>query len=193
MEVYLLIVLLILLIGFGRGFVRQGLQALLAVAVLIAMASIGRALFASIPNVQPASFLIMVCGFIWGPGAGLVAGILTALLSSLLTSLGLHTVWQAFFWGLMGLSAAAFRRTPIYVRVSFGFIWGFLFGWGMNLWYYSLAGAPFSWSAYLVACTFGFNFDLLHAAANAALLFLYCVSMEKKIEKLGIVKIEKIG
>ncbi len=170
-ELLMLAALLALMLLFAPAALKRGLRVMLAMALLIALASVGRWLMASIPSVQPASALIMIAGFSVGPGAGLMVGALTALLSSLLTSLGTHTVWQMFFWGLMGFTAH--KKIPLWLRPVFGFAWGFVFGWGMNLWYYSLTGAPFTWTAWLAACATSFSFDLMHASANDVLLAVF--------------------
>ena len=80
----------------------------MVIALLAALASAGRMALAAIPSVQPASFIVMLCGMALGGGAGLYCGLITALLSSLLTSVGPWTIWQALLWGLMG---PVFRST----------------------------------------------------------------------------------
>lgn len=183
-ELIMICLLLTALALSAPGFLRRGLKALVVVAVLAALASVGRMLFASIPSVQPASFFIILCGLSLGPGAGLICGLLTALLSGLLTSLGPFTLWQAFFWGLMGLSAVALRRAPWWVLVAFGFAWGFLFGWGMNLWWYSVADVPLTLGAFLLACVKSFSHDLAHALTNAALLAAFSRGSLKLLVRL---------
>ncbi len=165
--------LLALLIVFGRGLTRCGARTLALLGLLVAIASGGRALFAAVPSVQPASFVIICAGLWLGPGAGLVVGLLTGLLSNLLLGLGPYTLSQMFLWGLMGLTGAFLRRAPQGALVAFGFVWGFVFGWAMNLVWYTFSGAPLVWAVYLAACAASFWFDFLHAAVNAVLLLMF--------------------
>lgn len=154
----------------SREFARQGVRGMCAAAILTALASLGRALFAGIPSVQPASFIIMLCGATLGGGAGLYCGMLTAVLSNLLIgSVGPYTVWQMFFWGVMGLMSPRPMNAGAAVRTIYGFAWGFIFGWGMNLWYPLAGFIPLNAVSFLTSCVSSFTFDLAHAATNAAL------------------------
>jgi len=171
-EVGIMAVIVLLLAVFSPGIAKLGLRGLAVIAMLVALASAGRAIFAPIPSVQPASFIIIFCGMSLGPGAGLVCGVLTAVLSSALTSFGPFTLWQALLWGVMGLLSVCLKRSPFWVRALYGFAWGFVFGWIMNLWWYSFGIIPLTWETFFLACTMSFYFDLMHALTNAVLLAL---------------------
>ncbi len=164
--------LFLLLAVFAPPFLKKGLRPMLTVAVLSGLASVGGAALVAIPGVQPSSFIVFVCGMAFGPGAGLLCGALTAVLSRLLTGLGPWVFWQALLWGVMGLTAGFLRKAPPWVLGLAGFMWGFVFGWAMNLMVYSL-GAPFTWSGYMLACAASFVPDLGHAVTNAVLLFFF--------------------
>ena len=169
-ELIIFAVLLALSAWKSREFMRIGVKGMCAAAILTALASVGRALLAGIPSVQPSSFIIMVCGATLGGGAGLYCGMLTAVLSNLLIGqIGPYTVWQMFFWGVMGLMALKPMNAGPVVRVIYGFAWGFIFGWGMNLWYPLAGFVPLNAASFLMACVSSFTFDLAHAVTNAAL------------------------
>lgn len=163
---------------------RIGVRGLLATALLAALATGGRAIFAAVPSVQPSSFLVLVCGMTLGGGAGFLCGIVTAVLSSFLTSIGPWTMWQALLWGLMGASGAVLTRWPRLVRAGAGLLWGFLFGWVMNLWYYTLGLAPFTVGTYLAACAASFFMDLAHGVCNAALLLVLPAGVMETMHRL---------
>ena len=169
-EILLIFAVIILLAVFSPGFLRQGLRPALTVAVLASLASAGRVLMAAIPSVQPSSFLIMMAGIMFGPGGGLLCGVLVALLSNLVLGLGPYMPWQLFLWGAMGLTAGFLRKIPFWAHAGIGFAWGFIFGWGMNLWYYSLGLVPFSIGAFVSACVMSFPMDIAHAITNMALM-----------------------
>ena len=169
-EMILLLALIPGLILSRKGLRRVGVRGMVAVALIAALASGGRAVFAAIPSVQPASFLVLVCGMVLGPGPGFLCGAITAVLSSLFTSLGPWSAWQAMLWSLMGASGWLMNRMNPPVRALWGLAWGFVFGWVMNLWYYSLGLIPFAWSNYLAACVASFTMDLAHGVCNAVLL-----------------------
>jgi len=59
---------------------------LVMLAVLAAVAAVSRVPFASIPSVQPSTFVIIVTGIALGAESGFVVGALTALVSNLFFS-----------------------------------------------------------------------------------------------------------
>ncbi len=173
-EIIIGVLLLALSAWKSREFAKLGVRGITAVAILTAMSAIGRALFSSIPSVQPSSFIIMVCGATLGGGAGLYCGMLTALLSNLiLGSLGPYTLWQMALWGVMGLLAVKPMNMGVVVRVLYGFVWGFIFGWVMNLWYPLAGFIPLNLTSFLLACGSSFTFDLAHALCNAGLCLVF--------------------
>lgn len=169
---------------------RAGAQTIVLIALLSALACAGRILFAGIPNVQPSSFLILLTGIVFGPQAGFMTGAMTALTSNMLLGQGPWTVWQMAAWGLMGLCAGLLRRFLLKHRLvlaAFGFAWGFLFGWIMNLW--TVSGGffgPFSLRAVLAACTASLPLDFAHAACNLLLLLLLAKPFLRKMERVAV-------
>ncbi len=172
-ELVMSILVLALLIVHSKDIVRMGTRKLALLAMLIAFASLGRCLLAAIPSAKPTSFIIILAGLSMGPAAGLVCGVLTTIVSNLLISVGPFLFWQAFAWGAMGYIAGYMPRVKWYLLAPYGFVWGFLFGWFTNLWWYSAMNIPLVWSSFLLACANSFTFDLLHAVTNAVLLLAF--------------------
>lgn len=169
-EIALCVLLVVLMAATAPSFKRWGVRGMVLVAMLAALASAGRAALQMIPSVQPASFIIILCGMAMGAGPGLYCGVLTAVISSFLTSIGPWSVWQALLWGLMGGLAALIRSWPVWAKSLYGLGWGFVFGWVMNLWYYTMDILPFTWGTFLTACVASFPMDLAHGVCNFALL-----------------------
>ncbi len=183
-EVVMIVLLLALLAYTSRSIVRMGLRRLALLALMIALASVGRMILAGVPSVQPASFIIIIAGLTMGPGPGLVCGLLTTILSSFLTSVGPFMIWQMFAWGLMGFAAGYLAHAQWYILVCYGFGWGFLFGWFTNLWYYTLAQVPLNWGTFILASSKSFAMDLMHALTNAALLLMFARGSLKILRKI---------
>ncbi len=143
------------------------------VATVSALAAVGRAVMQGIPGVQPATFFVIMTGYVFGPVTGLAVGAFAALGSNLFLGEGAWTPWQMLAWGLAGLTAGWFRalcpRFRLLWMVPFSFAWGFLFGWIMNT-SVLLGGAHISLPAYLALCAASVPFDTNHALANAALV-----------------------
>jgi energy-coupling factor transport system substrate-specific component len=56
--------------------------------------------------------------------------------------------------------------------VVFGLIWGFLFGWIMNLWHWLMFVHPLSFKSWGGLCATSFYFDAMHACTNALLCWV---------------------
>lgn len=145
------------------------------VATLSAAASIGRTAVQGIPGVQPATFIVILSGYAFGPAMGAAVGAFTAVGSDFFLGEGGWTPWHVVAWGLAGWTAGLLRRVlPRYrtrFMVSFGLAWGYVFGWIMNTWSL-LGGSVRDVHAFILLCVASFWFDTLHAVATGGLLWI---------------------
>lgn len=164
-------------------------QTLMFLAILIALAVAGRVPFASLPSVQAASFVIILGGISLGPELGFVTGSTTALVSNMFLGQGPWTPWQMFAWGLMGLTAGLIGRTQLRHKVMpmiiFGGVWGFVYGWIMDLWFALAYVNPLAMKSFILAFTASAGFDLVHCLSNVVLIALLYRSWEKLIDRLN--------
>ncbi|NMA86357.1 MAG: ECF transporter S component, partial [Tissierellia bacterium] len=172
-----LILLLITVSPFFIAFEKRELKAeeMVIISMLSAIGAIGRVPFAAIPSVQPTSFVIIMSGLSFGGNTGFMVGSTAALVSNMLLGQGPWTPWQMFAWGMMGFTASLFKNTKFMKgtigRSIFGAIWGFLFGWIMNLWgVLYLDSSTLTWKVYLASCIASFKFDLNHAISNVVFI-----------------------
>ncbi|WP_310550993.1 ECF transporter S component [Paenibacillus glufosinatiresistens] len=157
---------------------RVEAREIVLLAVLAAMAAMGRVAFAPLPSVQPTSFVIIVTALVFGGESGFLVGAVAALVSNLFLGQGPWTPWQMFAWGLMGASAGWLRHPLLLLRSRillclFGAVWGFLFGWIMNIWTLLTIPDALNWATVLLKYSASVPFDLAHAAANTVLLALF--------------------
>ena len=153
---------------------------LVLLAVLAAIAAVGRIPFASLPSIQPTTFVIIMSGYVFGAESGFVIGAVAALASNMIMGQGPWTPWQMVSWGLVGLTAGLLRNTAFMKRrwgqVLFGVIWGYLFGWIMNLWGFIAliqSGGAESWKAFVVYMACSATFDTFHAISNVFFLVVF--------------------
>lgn len=187
------IMLLVIMAPFFIGFERKKLKAeeMVIIAMLSAIAAIGRVPFAAIPSVQPTSFVIIMSAFTFGGDVGFMVGSIAALVSNMILGQGPWTPWQMFSWGMMGFTAGILRNTKFMNtkigRCMFGAIWGFLFGWIMNLWgVLYLDSSSLTWKVYLASCIASFKFDLNHAVSNVVFLSLFSTRWIKILDRIKI-------
>jgi energy-coupling factor transport system substrate-specific component len=138
-------------------------------------------------------FLIVLAGAAFGPRFGLLLGLVAMATSAVITGgIGpwlpfqmLALAWMGAGAGLLGRVTARLRRplAEVVVLAAYGWIWGFLFGAIMNLWFwpFSVGEGELSWtpgiglaetlerywSFYAVT---SFGWDAAGALANAVLI-----------------------
>lgn len=163
---------------------------LVLLAVLAAIAAVGRIPFASIPSVQPTTFVIMMSGAVFGAESGFMIGTVDALASNMILGQGPWTPWQMAAWGLVGFTAGLLRQTMfmnrLWGRLVFGIIWGFLFGWIMNLWgFFSITTSihTFHLNAFLDYFAASALFDSMHSLSNVFFIFVFSRSWMKNLTR----------
>lgn len=139
-------------------------------ALLATLGVVGRYLFAFLPNVQPVTSLIIICGLILGSAAAILLAILTTFLSNMTLGMGIWVIWQIISWGIIGLISGLlgkyFKNIPLYVIVIFSIISGYLYGFIISLTTYQITG---KFLPYYLA---GLPFDTNHAIGNAVFIIL---------------------
>jgi energy-coupling factor transport system substrate-specific component len=175
---------------FFIRFERKKLQAreIVLLALLAAIAAVSRVPFAPLPSVQPTSFVIIISALVFGAESGFMIGAFAALVSNMFLGQGPWTPWQMFGWGMLGWTAGLLNRRGIlasnrWLLLSFGLIWGFLFGWIMNLWMATGLLAYGDWPAIAALYASSFYFDLMHALSNAFFLGIFAASWLKILNR----------
>lgn len=181
-EHYLMISLILIITAMVPFYIRLERRApdtreLVLVALMAALAAASRIPFASIPSVQPTSFIIIITALVFGAEAGFLAGATAALVSNMFFGQGPWTPWQMFAWGMMGYTAGLMRHSYLmsmkWGRAVFGLIWGFLFGWIMNLTLLLGYMSGVTWSAWIAVTITSLYFDLAHALSNVLFLTIF--------------------
>ena len=147
------------------------------IAVLGTIAAVGRVPFAMLPGLQPVTFIVIISGFVFGSRAGFMVGSTAALVSNFFLGQGPWTPWQMFTWGLAGVSAGlikkAFPNIGARWMTVFCFIWGYLYGWIMNLWFWTAFIQPLNWKSFVVTYAASFWYETFHALGNTAFFLLF--------------------
>lgn len=116
-----------------------------ALGVLVAAASVLRFLETALPGpggFSPIFVPIILAGYVYGARFGLLMGTLTLLVSALLTGgVGPWLPYQMFVAGWVGLTAGWLPhpqsgRLELGMLAVFAFVWGLLFGFVINLYFW---------------------------------------------------------
>lgn len=157
-------------------------------AMLAAIAAVGRVPFAGLPSVQPTSFIIIMAGLVFGAESGFLVGAVAALVSNFFLGQGPWTPWQMYAWGMMGVSAGLLRNAwwmkSIWGKCIFGFVWGYLFGWFMNMWIIVSNVEALSWEYFLGIYVSSIYFDLAHGLSNVFFLAVFSASWIKILQRV---------
>lgn len=167
-------------------------------AVMAALAAIGRIAFAPAPFIKPTSAIIIITASVFGPEAGFLTGAVSALASNLFFGQGPWTPWQMFSWGIIGfLSGILIKKNIINSKAKlyiFGALTGFIFGWIMNIWTATGYMYEFSWSAFFSLYISSFIPDLLHSISTVIFLKVLYDPWRAKLKrvkvKFGLVNVE---
>ncbi|MEC5422428.1 ECF transporter S component [Virgibacillus sp. C22-A2] len=140
------------------------------IALLAALAVVGRVTFSFLPSVQPVTALIIICGLILGPFAAVVLAFLTTFLSNMMLGMGIWAIWQVVSWSLIGLLSGLIGkipgRKPLLVIIIFAVFSGYLYGFLISLTSYQITG---KFLPYYLA---GLPFDTNHAIGNAVFIII---------------------
>lgn len=162
-----------------------GSKEIALIAMLGTLSAILRIPFAVIPSVQPSTYLVICSGYVFGPVAGFMVGAITALVSNFFLGQGPWTLYQMFAWGLVGISAAYLRRFNLnrWWLVVLGIIWGYLYGWIVNAWYWVAFIYPLNLRTFLVYQLNSIWFDTMHAVGNAVFLWIFGIKTITILER----------
>lgn len=184
---------------FARFEVRKiSSREIVILAILAAIAAVSRVPFAPLPSVQPTSFIIIITGLVFGAESGFIVGAVAAIVSNIFLGQGPWTPWQMYAWGMIGMAAGLFRNTwwmkQMWGKLLFGFVWGYLFGWFMNLWIIVSAIENFTWEFFISIYVASIYFDLAHALSNVFFLLVFSSSwiriLQRFKRKYGLLPLE---
>ena len=195
---YYLVSTLVLLLAMGSFFLsyernNPTAQELVLLAVLCAIAVVGRMVFAAVPFFKPAAAIVIVTGIVFGGQAGFLCGAVTMLVSNFFFGQGAWTPWQMVAFGAAGLLAGiCFRtgrlpRNRLTLTVFGGVCVLALVGLILDTSsLFLMTGAPLTLDSALTIYLAGISANVIHGAATAVFLFLIGPVMLEKLERVKV-------
>jgi hypothetical protein len=147
------------------------------VAVLAALAVVGRLAFAAFPNVKPTTDIVLFAGYALGAAPGFAVGAIGAIASNVFLGQGPWTVWQMAAWGAVGIGGGLLAwgtRGRELGRVELAIycgIAGFAFGALMDVYQWTLAARQ-DLSTYLAISATSLPYNIAHAVGNVVFCLL---------------------
>lgn len=188
------------MIPFFMVFEERKPQAreVLLIAVMAAIAVVGRMAFFMIPQFKPMAAIVILAGVGLGAEAGFLTGAMAGFVSNFFFGQGPWTPWQMFSFGIIGFLAGILFRNQkkrsgsrkkewkhkillcIYGGLSTLTIYGLL----MDTASVTVAGQDLSWAAFAASYATGLPFNLIHAASTVIFLFFLTIPMERKLDRI---------
>ena len=171
-----LLVFIAILVFSGVSNVVRSVQAGCLIATMSALAAVANCL-QRYGSLQPATFIIMICAYVFGPQIGFIVGAISALVSNFFLGQGPWTPWQMLCWGLCGVLASFLAIGQNEFRlgrftVMAGFL-GLFYGWVINLWHWAAFMYPLNIKTFLAVYASSVVFDVIHAIGNMVFSVLF--------------------
>lgn len=169
---------------------RPKAQELVPIAVMAALAAIGRFAFAALPQFKPIIAIIIITALAFGPEAGFLTGAVAMLASNFFFGQGPWTPWQMYCCGIIGFLAGLLGQNGFLKHkwsiCLFGFLSGYIYGMIIDIWTVSVFTSQITWQSILAIYASGFYFNTILAIATAFFLFVLERPIIKKLERIKI-------
>ena len=163
-------------------------KTIIIIAVMIALSTSGRLLFAFIPGFKPVTAIVILTALYFGAEAGFLTGALTAVISNFYFGQGLFTPFQMFAWGFIGLTAALLAKpllTNKILLIIFGFLSGFVYSLLLDVWTAQMVNNGFNFEKYFSAISIAFlSQAFVYAVSNVLFLLLLAPSVGKILKRI---------
>ncbi len=192
---YYFVSLAIILTGIIMFLIRfenrsPSVQEITIVAVMCALAIVGRISFFALPNAKPMAALIIITGIAMGAETGFMTGAISAFVSNFYFGQGAHTPFQMFAMGVVGFFAGViFRKIPVNkISLSIYGLFSVLILYGgivdINTLYYAVGDN--TWQGIVAVYGTAFWFNLMHAVYTMIFLVLLHKPILKKLTRVKI-------
>lgn len=167
-------------------------EEILPMVVIVCAASLGRVIFAIIPQVQPVTALVIVMGSVYGGKRGYVTGALCALVSNMFLGQGPWTLFQMTGWGIVGFIAGEIgkvtsklserKRTLIFT--VYAFLSAYLYSFITDFSTICYLGDSLSIASVIAVYMAGFAFAIGHAVFNSIFTAGFFGLLERKLKRI---------
>ncbi len=182
------------MVPFFAGFERKKPKAreVVMIAVLIAVAVVGRAAFFMLPNFKPLIAIVIISGIALGKESGFLIGAMAIFVSNFLFGQGPWTPWQMIAAAIGGYVAGLlFHRYGGKIKLLPVVIYGVfatfvIYGALTDLWTILFMGRGSGIQFALGVYGSALPFNLVHTAASVIFLLILTKPMIEKLERVKI-------
>ena len=172
---------------------------LLLIAVISAIAVVGRMAFFMLPQFKPVTAIVIIAGVGLGAEAGFLTGAISGFVSNFFFGQGPWTPWQMFAYGIIGFIGGVlfnryetknnrskkWERVHLIAMCVYGFFATFvIYGGIMDSYSVLSMVGDFNWKAFLLKIASGIPFNLIHAVSTVVFLFFLARPIERKLDRI---------
>lgn len=163
---------------------------LILIAVMAAIAVVGRMAFFMLPQFKPVTAVVIIAGVGLGAEAGFLTGALAGFVSNFFFGQGPWTPWQMLAFGIIGFLAGLLFKNKkkkghrillcLYGGLATFVIYGFIMDTSSVLQFSEGLSGTLLWSSYLT----GIPFNFVHGVSTIVFLYVLADPMEKKLNRI---------
>ena len=169
---------------------RPKAREIIIIAVMSAISTVGRFVFAIIPGFKPVTAITVITGISMGPEAGFLTGAMSAIVSNMFFGQGPWTPFQMLTWGLIGYLAGLLGKLNIMqnkiVLSIYGIFSGVVFSLVMDMWVVMSIDNSFNVARYLATVATSLPFMIEYAISNVIFLLVLGRPIGKKLERIKL-------
>ena len=196
-----LCIICLAMLPFAMVFEDRQPQAreLLLIAVISAIAVVGRMAFFMLPQFKPVTAIVIIAGVGLGAEAGFLTGAMSGFVSNFFFGQGPWTPWQMFAYGIIGFIAGLmfnrsgskknrsrkWERTHLIAMCVYGaFATFFIYGGILDISASLNFSKEFSWQILTAKILSGIPFNFVHAVSTVVFLFFLARPIERKLDRI---------
>lgn len=163
-------------------------QRIMPIVVLVALGSVGRIIFAFVPQIQPVTAIVIIAGATLGSTDGFMTGALCALVSNVILGQGPWTPFQMLAWGIIGALSGHISKVKygdtLPVMIVFSAVAAFLYSFIVDIYTVSSFWDTMTLSYAITIFTTGMVFNISHMIGNVIFVFLLFAPFKYMIKRV---------
>ena len=174
-------------IGFEKK--QHDVKKLILIAAMVALAVLGRFVFAALPGFKPVTAMVVITAMYFGSEVGFLTGALSAVISNFYFGQGPWTPFQMLSWGIIGFIAGVLcekLKNSKITLIIYAVISGIAYSLLMDIWNVIWADGYFNLTRYIAAIVSAAQFTIIYAVSNIIFLLMFSKPIGKILNRVCV-------
>lgn len=187
-----LVCAVIIILGYFLCFElkKPSVQRIMPIVILVALGSVGRIVFAFIPQVQPTTAIVIIAGATLGSTDGFMTGALCALVSNVILGQGPWTPFQMIAWGIVGALAGLISKikygTTLPVMIVYSAVAAFIYSILVDVYTVMTFWEGMTLTYALTVFSAGIVFNVSHMIGNVIFMLILFVPFNHMLKRVKL-------